>query len=298
MRLLSDNSPVGPISYSTHFACRTEYPTTHPSYGNGRLDILIQLDDVVIGIENKFFAEFQDGQPQKYCPTLDSISKALGSINHTNARSILFILCPENRRDEAKRKTGEVENIAIISWEEVLKVLDKIETISNPTVEIIAREFRTYLRRHFTFIDDFDKKYVHLRRLFPDYGSPYQGELVGKLWSLFPSSGGRLSNGKTWIGYYFYTDPEIKHKGWFGFIPAEDIEDYSSSNKAELIIASTYAPDLSSEFKQVMLKDYNFIGAPKKTHYWVVEFKYGWKSIDMWREKLSPFWKAADVDAT
>ena len=39
LRLLSDNSPVGPISYSTHFACRTEYPTTHSSYGNGRLVI-------------------------------------------------------------------------------------------------------------------------------------------------------------------------------------------------------------------------------------------------------------------
>jgi len=44
LSLLSDNSPIGPISYTSHFSCRTEYPTTHTQYGNGRLDILIQLD--------------------------------------------------------------------------------------------------------------------------------------------------------------------------------------------------------------------------------------------------------------
>ena len=71
--LFSDRSPIGPISYTSHFACRTEYPTSHKEFGDGRLDILIQLDDVVIGIENKFFAQFQENQPKKYVQTLKKL---------------------------------------------------------------------------------------------------------------------------------------------------------------------------------------------------------------------------------
>jgi len=45
---------------------------SHKQFGAGRLDILIQLDDVVVGIENKFLAGFQENQPHKYVESLNS----------------------------------------------------------------------------------------------------------------------------------------------------------------------------------------------------------------------------------
>lgn len=90
--LLSDRSPIGPISYTSHFACRTEYPTTNKELGDGRLDLLIQLDDVVIGIENKFFANFQNDQPRKYRESILNVASSLQSINLTEVRAIIYIM--------------------------------------------------------------------------------------------------------------------------------------------------------------------------------------------------------------
>ncbi|WP_194725443.1 PD-(D/E)XK nuclease family protein [Noviherbaspirillum malthae] len=293
--LLSDNSPNGPISYTSHFACRTEYQTTD-RLGNGRLDVLIQLDDVVIGIENKFFAQFQENQPFKYVSTLETVAAALKSINRTEVRSLLYILCPESRKEEAKAHIGSTPRMAIITWEEVLVCLGKVREVSNPVARIVTSEFIQYLKRHFSFVQDFERKAVHLNRAFPQYGAPVQAELVAKLWSLFPSPGGRIANGKTWLGYYFYSDPEIKEKGWFGFVPKEELNT-DISHVAELIIVSTYNPTLDREFEPVRLRNDNFIGAPNNTHAWRVKFDGSWNNVEKWRQKLAPFWNAAKGEA-
>jgi len=160
--LLSEESPIGPLSYDYHFSCRTEYPTTHDQLGAGRLDLLIQLDDVVIGIENKFFSQFQDGQPEKYIPSLSNVSESLKSMNHTDTRAVLYILCPEERESEAREKIHGVDNAGLITWQQVLARLSSVEHISNSVALIIKNEFVSYLKRHFSFIHDFEKKHFTL----------------------------------------------------------------------------------------------------------------------------------------
>ncbi|MCA9469503.1 MAG: PD-(D/E)XK nuclease family protein [Nitrospira sp.] len=295
LSLLSDHSPIGPFGCTSHFACRTEYPTFHSQYKDGRLDILIQLDDVVIGIENKFFASFQDGQPLKYGETLKTVASSLKSINNIEVRAILFVLCPESREIEARERIKGLEGVSIITWQDVLEKLKKITDISNLGAKFIVNEFIEYLNRQFSFVHDFERKAVHLKKAFPDYGSPLQGELVRKLWPLFPSAGRRLSNGKTWQGYYFFTDPEMKEKGWFGFVPAEEIES-KAAHQAELIVASTYKPLSLDDFEPVKLKNENFIGAPDNTNAWVVKFDNSWDTMEKWREKILPFWSAVKKD--
>ncbi len=295
--LISDKSPVGPIEYSSHFACQTEYPTTHSQYGSGRLDILIQLDDVVVGIENKFFSQFQDNQPQKYSEAIKTVADSLTRINHSEVRSILYVLCPAGRKKEALSRIEGLENSGVITWEEVLAACKNTNNISNLVTKAVQGEFIKYFECQFSFINDFERKAIHMRRSFPEYGSPLQSELVGKLWSYLPSSGARLSNGKTWIGYYFYTDPDIQQQGWFGFVRAVEIKD-KTDNDAEFIIASTYKPELSDDFQEVQLKGDNFIGAPGNTNSWVINFDCNWNSVEIWREKLSPYWGAIKDDLT
>ncbi len=294
--LLSDHSPEGPISYTSHFACRTEYQTTDDALGNGRLDILIQLDDVVIGIENKFFAKFEDNQPFKYVKTLNDVANALKVINRIDVRTLLYVLCPESRKAEAKAHIDSRVGLAVITWEEVLGCMKKIGDISNPVARMVKNEFIEYLERRFSFVPDFARKAIHLNRAFPEYGSPSQAELIAKLWTLFPSPGGRISNGKTWLGYYFYADPIIKHKGWFGFVPKAELIS-NTANAAELIIASTYKPLLGSDFEPINLKNSHFIGAPGSTNAWRVKFDASWNSVEEWRKKLEPFGDAEMGDA-
>ena len=212
-------------------------------------------------------------------------------------RVLLFVLCPASREEEALRKTHGLENASIITWEDILSAFKGIKEISNPVAKIVMNEFVEYLKRHFSFIYEFDKKATHLKKAFPEYGTSLQRELVGKLWSLFPNSGGRLSNGKTWLGYYFYADPSIDEKGWFGFVPKVEIE-YETSNQAELIVATTYKPSLSEEFKKIKVKSENFIGAPGNTNAWVIRFDSSWNTVDKWRDKISPFWNAIKDDIT
>lgn len=288
--LLSEKSPAGPITYSSHFACRAEYPTNDEKYGNGRLDILIQLDDAAVGIENKFFSSFQNNQPKKYLDSITSVANSLHEINKSETRSLLYILCPESRKEEAKKEIENPENTAIITWEEVISTIIKVDNVSDPVVKIVQREFLQYLKHQFSFIYDFERKVVHLRKLFPDYGTTLQEEVVRKLWSLFPSSGPRLSKGKTWLGYYFYPNPEIGRRGWFGFVNSEEI-DGKNDNAAELIIASTYKPNgLSEGIKEVKLVNDNFIGSPGNTYYWIIDFDATWNNVDIWRETIKPFW--------
>lgn len=207
------------------------------------------------------------------------------------------MLCPNNRKLEANEKIEGLDNSAVITWEDVLDRLRSVQNISNPTARIVRNEFSEYLKRHFNFIHDFERKSIHLKSAFPEYGSPMQRELVTKLWSLFPSAGARISIGKKWIGYYFYTDPNINQKGWFGFVPIDVIES-PSENRAELIIATTYNAQFSDGLKKIELVNEHFIGAPGNTHAWVIDFKEDWNNIDQWRQILSPLWEAVKVETT
>jgi hypothetical protein len=296
--LLSDNAPSGPLSYNSHFACRTEYRTTHSEFGDGRLDILIQLDDVVIGIENKFYADFQSNQPIKYIESLKSIASALASINRTEVRSLLYVLCPASRGKEARQHLEKYApweiGMAVITWEEVMACMERVRDVSNPVAQIVMTEFITYLKRRFSFIHEFDRKAVHLNRAFPEFGTPLQTELVNRLWPMFPAAGGRISNGKTWLGYYFYTDPAFNQKGWFGFVPRREIAS-GNHREAELIVAATVAPALDGDFVPIRLSNSEFIGKVP-THAWRIDFDDRWNSVEIWRKKLAPFWTESSED--
>lgn len=303
--LLSEHSPIGPFSFSSHFSCQTEYPTTQQIKDqkeeiNGWLDLLIQLDDVVIGIENKINAVFQNDQPRKYIKSIKDVAGALSKINNTEVRGIIFVLCPEDRKTETDiilkdLESSEVIKSAVITWESVLNSLESLDknAVSNPVVKVLKDEFVIYLKRTFGFIDEFEKKEPHLRNKIQNKGSSIQTEFVGRLWSFFnikPNSKmGRADHG---IGYYFYTNSSPECLGWFGLVSSDTIIESQTDNQTELIIATTdrkiQIPDnLSQDLQVIEIKVKKFL--PEEFRCWKVNFNKTWNNVGIWRDKLKPF---------
>jgi hypothetical protein len=289
LSLLSKKSPFGPITFMSHFACRCEYQTESEKYGKGYLDLLIQVDDAVIGIENKFLAHFQDDQPQKYFETIENVAISLRNINFSKVDPMIVVMCPEERLSEGNKTIQNLNSAVTITWEEVFSEFEKVKHIANPVTKIVLFELKKYYKRHFSFIPDYHKKYHHYRKGFHPKGSSIQRELVGKLWSLFPSHGSRMGATDTYVGYGFYVK-EKDNQGWYGFVSKDEIES-EISNESELIIISTFEPQgLSNDFKRIELRKKNFLwGYPDYKNAWLVEFDATWDSIYKWREKIAPF---------
>jgi len=280
------NSPV-PLRISRMNALFRGYQENLKCSG----DLLLELDDAVIAIENKLFAIFQPNQPHKYLPTLDKIVKGLSGIRRSEIRYSVFVLCPASRTEEARKRIGSIDKSAVVTWEALISDLKKIDSISDPTARVVLDELLDYLNSQIGFIPDFANWAPHLRRHFEPTGTALQRNVVGRLWSFFPNAGKRLGFGDTWVGYYFL-EGQSGHRGWYGFVANSELEE-KDTHPAELIVVSTYKPKhLSSAFEEVKLVNKNWIGRPKETTAWIIDFDDTWITSQKWSVEISPFSEA------
>lgn len=286
--LLSKHSPNGIILCHEHFSVRKEYSTEDEDLGNGRLDLLLQVDNFVIGIENKFHAPFQSNQPEKYQNSLRHAAKLLGEINQTDVCPLLFILCPEYKLQEALGKVKlHPSNTSVVTWEDVQKELENIDSVLNPVANVVLYEFKKYLKEQFSFMPLYGKKYHHFRSSFPDYGTSLQHELISQIWGLFPNPVSNLSNGKHWLGYAFLTDLDNEQRGWFGFLPKSGFCT-TCNNDAELVIATTYKLSTPHNGLTEVELDYeSFLGHGVTYYAYRVDFDESWNTHEAWKNKLS-----------
>lgn len=289
VNFISSHSPIGPVTSSSHFSCYTEHTTFDEETGYGRIDIMLEFDDAVVGIENKLFADFQEGQPEKYIKTISEIASSLSAIRHRDIRWFLVILVPKIRHSEVVELVeGKAKNITILNWEDLIPCLEKCIDKLDPISKVIASEFFDFVRFRISFIPNFSQWVPHLRKTFESRGSDLQRELVGRLWDFFPNGGDRLSFGDTWVGYYF--SPESQGlKGWYGFVPASDLEG-SDIRPAELIVVTSYPVEISSHYvKPTTLVPSNFIGTGDNQYTWIVDFDDEWSSPERWAKELKIF---------
>ncbi|KQH86747.1 hypothetical protein AMR76_06560 [Vibrio furnissii] len=285
--LLSDHSPLlEPIYSYEHFSVKKEYPTQDDKLSNGRLDLLIQLDDFVIGIENKLHASFQPNQPEKYIKSINEVGQQLEKIYSNSMSCLLFILCPEYKKGEAVEKTKfDSKMMAVITWEQVLNKFKNIENVDSPRASILLDEFIKYLSAQFSFFPSFKKKSHHFRSSFPARGTSLQYELNNAIWKFFPSPSNHISIGNNWLGYGFHYSQEAQG-GWFGFVSKSVIRG-DCSNEAELIIATNYRPDSIDGLVEIELSYSNFVG--KNTFINRVDFDASWDNIEKWQRVLSVY---------
>ena len=149
-KLLTDLSGES-FAATYRFACKLEAGTADDTLGAGRIDMLIEMDDALVAIENKFNAAFQLNQPKKYFEPLGRFAKASvdgGAISRN--RYLLLILAPADRRSEIESKIATLDKdqqklCKFLSWQEMLKELLEIAPTQDSKTREVILDFSTYV---------------------------------------------------------------------------------------------------------------------------------------------------------
>lgn len=184
---------------------------------SGRIDLLIREESgMVIGLENKFWAQFTPNQPAKYWPGL--IAKA-----GAEASCRIVLLVPEAREEEVEnhiRSQQLTDKCIILFWDHLRT--DLSEVVRRDRSEVAAVAF---------FLGEYVKKQVlevqisFSRQQFVGsgvtIGNDFHYEFLYKLKTCLPSAE-RIAPAKSWIGVHFAVDPSVPVKQWIGFLRTDD----------------------------------------------------------------------------
>lgn len=283
---------LGPIGSGNHFATYLEFSTHCASLGNGRLDVLIETDEALIGLEVKIWAGFQGNQPEKYVSSLTSRASELMKLRRVSEYPcFLVVLAPDFRRDRMEKELarkcagglfqGLDESCKFLAWEELLERFEETKGISASMLFLVG-ELQSYFRGIEGALSNFSALAPRLHRWKPK-GSRWHRDVLGGLWRLLPGSGGRLGASELWCGYRIQSD-NGSVSGWYGFVAKEQFINPEDLNSAELIFQlDRNVPEWESHEcalpNQLKSKDYKYT--------WVIRFDESWKTTT-WHEFLEP----------
>jgi PD-(D/E)XK nuclease superfamily len=290
VRLLDGLSPHGPLNSTSHFSCYTEYGTSDGSRGPGRLDLVVELDNIVVGIEVKLAAAFQEDQPDKYNEELGRVAKLLGEIRREPVRYFLIVLAPKNREDEILPHVRASQRF--LSWESVLSAL-KGASGGDPFVAVLIEEFDRHLRDRLDFLPHFQDWAHHLTTQWSSRGTQYQRELLRKLFGVLPNPSGRLGSADSWVGYYFSPEADGR-RSWIGFVPRTRLS--ADQDGACLVVGGHHTVQKMEQFRGLDMADPLFVDGDAVPS-WEIAIDPSWNSPAAWTAALDPFLRVQDIDA-
>lgn len=283
VELLNARSRVGLVAARSHFSCYTEYATEHDSLGAGRLDLVIELDSVVVGIEVKLAAEFQPQQPHKYLEEIQRVADGLSRIRRGIVRPYMAVLAPESRKSAVLDHLES--NQVFISWEETITAF-QLAGRTDPFVSVLVDEYSDFLSDHLHFLPRFDTWAPHLEGRWEPNGTDYHREFLRKLVSLLPNPGARVGAGDTWVGYYFRI-PDMDERTWIGFIPATRAKEFSGPGALLVVSRAPELPE-SEVIRRIELDPAQWVDG-RFVSTWRIPVDPSWSSPDDWLEVLHPF---------
>ena len=279
--VLSAASLRGPFSSNSHFACHRELGTKSEKGETGRLDLVLEMDDAIVGIEAKFTASFQPQQPEKYQDTLRLRAELLSKLRSSSVEPQLFVVAPRSRRGEAQKHAPDY---AFVAWEELIEAVGA-SSIGHDAV--LERDFASFVQSRLEFLPRLERDLPHLTRFFPPRGSKLQCTFLSKIYcDALRRRGGKLSRGPEWCGYYLSPVSEV----WLGFRPSEDGQ---SPRGASLTLASLEdfaladPPFRRFEPRRPVTLSTNR-GAVTARYHWLVSPSLEWRDPEHVRDLFSP----------
>ena len=295
IKIISERSPQGPVSIERRFACTREEATENKDGKRGFLDLLLETDDAVIGIENKLFAGWQSDQPVKYLDSLQAKGKKLQEITGREVRHLLAVLIPSFRVKEVNEKVFGNDRCVVITWQDVLSAMGEQSSNLDPSSASILLSLNEFVLDIVGFMPKFQDWSPHFRRSWVPKGNLYQRQLAASIWRFFPDPGPRLGAGKAGAGYYFAINLEANH-AWYGFVPRSNLRLRDAKDRAlperqdrqaELVIATTFPVNfLPQHF--VPIAGEGILASSKEVLGWIVEFDNQWETPEKWISELKP----------
>src|SRR6266436_552936 len=96
--VINERTPRISLTNSVHFSCTREWSNRRANdsgaKGRGRVDILLEVDNDVIGIEAKLNAFLSDDQPCKYVEGVRMHATALAEIRKPPVHPVIVLLLP------------------------------------------------------------------------------------------------------------------------------------------------------------------------------------------------------------
>ena len=305
VELISLASVVGPITINYQFSCLTEVATADedPHEGSpvrGRIDLILETDDAVVGIENKFNASFERDQPGKYISSVKRYAKDLGKARlGSSIRPLIVVLAPESRKNEIiSHLSGLDEICCFLSWEKLLSSMMKKLPELDPGDAHLVRELNSYVASHIGFPDAVKIMIPHLKKKWEPWGTKIQRVVRDTLWSIWPEelrNEWSRGSGQSYCGYYFGASADSQSWSWYGFIDSSFIEDPTNECQSPACFMIATKMNLNNGFTgtesnlvAVKLPGWNRHGWAC----WIVEFDDRWTNHADWEKAIGPFAKA------
>jgi len=281
LELLNQQSPVGPLVSASHFSCYTESYTTDES-GSGRIDLVLELDNAVVGIEAKLFAAFQKDQPEKYRKDLERTAQGLSEVRGQSILPFIAILAPQRRSEEIKGHLGPRD--AFITWTNVVDEFKRHSDEMDPSTLFLFQEFQQFLSSRVYFLPDLKKWLPHLLGRWDEGGNARQRKFLRRVSEVFPDSG-VLNSGPSWVGYYF--SPEVDGaRGWFGFVPGSRA---GETDQSSVLVIGTDRELAGTSFCPEITLDPRIYADRRHVPAWKVNLDESWNEANVWQERLQSF---------
>jgi len=304
--VVSEKSVKRPITIDDQFACFLEQSTwaedePDSSRPTGRIDMVVETDDAVVGIENKFNASFQAGQPAKYLADMRKRAEDLTKLREREFMYMVIVLAPESRQTEIERHIGSsglAEQCCFVSWQNVLRQFDKRRTAIDPGDSYLLGEFEEFIKSSTGFPSYMKRAIPHLRRHWEPRGAKLHRVMRDFLWYIVPEElrvVTRAGFGLDYTGYYISPDSDegtSRSWIWYGFVSSKAVDSGESSDKAHFMLASPLT--LDGDLEQMQdgpLRRCEKVRGWTENDYdcWLLRFDDAWDSPDKWEQPLRPY---------
>lgn len=294
------------------FKCKTEvYTLTEEENEKGYIDLMITIDNAIIGIENKIGAEFTVNQPEKYWYTIKKYANNHENPNGKEVKPYLLVFCPKRRIDKIKKDTGKNKfNIQVLSWESLLEHVTNKKRKNNPIFSIIGEKdesifgsdivseylfenFKLFLYDYLNFLPNFSEMYKNIGSDLQEAGRDNRSYFLSRLLNRLQIKDVHVGHGKTWSGFYlnyYYKDNKKYYSAWFGFLAKSRVGD-EAINESDLIVASNFPIEEDNELLTPLYKlnENVWLNGVDADNHWRIEYKENWVSIDHWKNVLDRF---------
>jgi hypothetical protein len=296
---------------NTMISCKVEVQSKDSKLDeDGRIDIVIILDNLVLGIESKFDAGIDLNQEIKYIQEIVKLKNA-----YNKEYAYFTIITPEHRKETAnkalensKRHDEACKVFSGITWEKIKnkcidKCLDRFKEEDSAEIFFLIKHFKEYLERSIGPIKFFDQLMYHLGHADSSIQtiSKFSYPTFLAIHRIFSSHGFKVGNHTTaikskTIGGGFTsirTADRYFERIWIGFIPSENekhsynliVQIISKINKFENI-------DFGPRFEEVKNPNINGWGikdAPNKRY--IIKMDEQWRRAEGISDALNPLIK-------